>query len=56
MLGQVEFIQQLHGEDGHKKGYLNNITTKSRVPTRHPDDTHKGAWDTVKRQIGSGGP
>lgn len=20
------------------------------------DDTHKGAWDTVKRQIGSGGP
>lgn len=19
-------------------------------------DTHKGAWDTVKRQIGSGGP
>lgn len=42
--------------DGHKKGYLNKITTKSRAPTKTADDAHEGAWDTVKRQMGPGWP
>lgn len=42
---------------GHKKGYLNKITTKSRAPTKTADDAHEGTWDTVeKRQIGPGRP
>jgi hypothetical protein len=56
VLGQVEFVQQLHGGDGHKKGCLNKVTTKSGVATNVADDSHEGVWDTVKRQMGPGQP
>lgn len=38
------------GRDGHKKGYRNKVTTKSRVPTKVVGDTD-GGWNTVKRQM-----
>lgn len=36
--------------DGHKKGYLNEITTKSRAPTKTAGDAHEGTWDTVEKR------
>ena len=43
--------------NGHKKGYLNKITTKSREPTKTRGGAHEGAQDNVeKRQMGPGWP
>lgn len=36
--------------DGHKKGYLNEITTKSRAPTKTAGDAHERTWDTVEKR------
>ncbi|KAF6104479.1 hypothetical protein HJG60_011396 [Phyllostomus discolor] len=42
--------------DGHKKGYLNKMTTKSGAPTETRGGAHGGAWDTVKTRMGPGRP
>lgn len=34
----------------HKKGYLNKMTTKSRVPTKMADGAHEGTGDTVEKR------
>lgn len=46
--------------DGHKKGYLNKITAKSRAPTKTADDAHEGPGTQWRRdrqaQAGRGYP
>ena len=36
--------------DGHKKGYLNKLTTNSRVPTKMVDDAQEGCRNTVEKR------
>lgn len=36
--------------DGHKKGYLNKLTTNSRVPTKMVDDAQEECRNTVEKR------